>query len=241
MRPNLRVCQDVAALNKAVAENIAELATSATERFHLTLSGGSTPRTLYNLLATNFQDKIPWDSVHLFWGDERYVPQTDPMSNYRMVQQALLDHIRITPSNIHPIPTDFPDPDQAARAYEALLRNYFPTPWPTFNLVLLGLGIDGHTASLFPHSTALKERRRWVMPTLSPAEPHLRVTLTLPALTHARQIYLLVAGGDKADALQRTLTEGSDTPAAQLLSQRPDAVLWTDEAAANQVRHDSSF
>ena len=239
LKPNLRVYPDLTSLNEAVAKNIAELTTTATERFHLTLSGGNTPRTLYTLLATNFQDKIPWHSVHLFWSDERYVPQTDPISNYRMVRQALLDHIRVTPSNIHPIPTDFPDPNQAAKAYEAILRTYFQTPWPTFSLVLLGLGIDGHTASLFPDSAALEERKRWVIPTSSPTEPHLRITLTLPALTHAKQIYFIVAGVDKADAVQKTLTEDSQTPASQLLTQRPDAVLWTDEAAARHVRHAS--
>ncbi len=236
MKPNLRVYADLASLNKAVAENIAELASNKTERFHLTLSGGNTPQTLYTLLATNFRDKIPWESVHLFWGDERYAPPSDPMSNYHMVRQALIDRVRIAPSNVHPIPTNFPDPDQAAKTYEAVLRTCFPTPWPTFSLVLLGLGNDGHTASLFPNSPALEERKRWVMPTLGPTEPHRRITLTLPALTHAKQIYFLVAGVDKADALRRTLTEGSNTPAAQLLSQRPDTVLWTDEAAARQVR-----
>jgi 6-phosphogluconolactonase len=159
------------------------------------------------------------------------------MSNYCMIRQALLDYIRITPSNIHPIRTDFKDPDQAAKAYEALLRTYFPDEWPSFSLLLLGLGIDGHTASLFPGSAALEEGKRWVMPTRSPAEPHLRITLTLPALTHAKQIYFLVAGADKADAVRRTLTEG-DTPAARLLSQRPDSVLWADEAAARDVKHD---
>ena len=235
MKPNLRVYSDLTSLNKAVAENIAELASTTTERFHLALSGGNTPRTLYTLLAANFQDKIPWDSVHLFWGDERYVPPSDAMSNYHMVRQTLLDHVRTNPSHVHPIPTNFEDPDQAAKAYETVLRTYFPTPWPTFSLVLLGLGNDGHTASLFPNSPVLEERKRWVIPTLSPTEPRLRITLTLPALTHAKQIYLLVAGGDKADALQKTLTEGSVTPAARLLSQRPDAVLWADEAAARRV------
>jgi len=238
LKPNLRVYADLASLNKAVAGKIAELASTATEQFHLTLSGGSTPRPLYTLLATNFRDKISWGSVHIFLGDERYVAPQDPTSNFYMVRQALLDHVRIPASNVHPIPTNFPDPNEAAKAYEAVLRTYFPTPWPTFNLLLLGVGSDGHTASLFPNSPALEERNRWAIPTLGPTEPRLRITLTLPALTHAKQIYFLVAGVDKADALRQTLTEGSDTPTARLLSQRPDAVLWADEAAAQEIGHE---
>jgi len=225
----------MSAVSTALAQNIVELARS-TERFHFALSGGNTPRTLYALLATDFRNEIPWESIHLFWGDERYVPQDNAMSNYHLIREALLEHVKINPSHIHPIPTNFDDPDEAAKAYEAVLKSCFSTSWPTFNLVLLGLGHDGHTASLFPGSPALENRNRWVIPTKSPTEPHRRITLTLSALAHAKQIYFLVTGADKTDALQRTLTEGEDTPAARLLSRRPDAVFWTDEAAARRVR-----
>jgi 6-phosphogluconolactonase len=237
----LRVYSDLAGVSEAVAESITEkiLTAAASRRFHLALAGGNTPRTLYRLLATDFRDRIPWDHVHLFWCDERYVPPNDPRSNYHLAQENLLDHINIPAGNIHQMRTDFVDPDDAAKSYEMVLRDYFSPPWPSFSLVLLGLGVDGHTASLFPDSPVLEERRRWVVSALDPTEPLRRLTLTLPAIAHAEQIYFVVGGSDKANALQRTLTEGSNSPAARLMAERPDSVFWTDEAASRIVKHES--
>jgi 6-phosphogluconolactonase len=121
------------------------------------LSGGNTPRTLYGLLASEFRDQIPWAHVHVFWGDERYVSPDDPDSNYRMAKETLLDHVPCPAGNVHPMPTNFPSADAAARDYENTLRNYFGTDWPHFDLSLLGLGEEGYTASLFPGSPALGE------------------------------------------------------------------------------------
>jgi 6-phosphogluconolactonase len=211
------------------------LIASETGRFNFTLAGGNTPRTLYTLLGTDFRDKIPWDHVHLFWGDERYVPPDNVLSNYRLVRESLLERIKIPQENIHPMRTDFEDPTDAAKNYESVLKDHFSTPWPSLNLVLLGLGVDGHIASLFPSGPVLDERKRWVMPVASESQPRVRLTLTLPVLAHAEQIYFLVAGSDKARALRRTLTGVGNTPAAKLLAERPDAVFWTDDAAARQI------
>lgn len=241
LKPNLRVYSDLAGVSEAVAESITEKITTAPADgiFNLALAGGNTPRTLYKLLATDFRDRIPWNRVHLFWGDERYVPPGDPQSNYRLVRESLLDHIKIPASNIHQMRTDFADPDDAAMSYEAVLRGRFSSPWPAFNLVLLGLGVDGHAASLFPGSPALEERKRWVLSTIGPTEPRPRLTLTLPAITHAEQVYFLVAGSDKANAMRRTLTEGGNTPAARLVAQKPDSVFWADSAASRNLTPDS--
>jgi 6-phosphogluconolactonase len=234
LKPDSRVYSDLASVSEALAEKIrAEIITTAArDRFDLALAGGNTPRTLYELLATNSHGKIPWEHVHLFWGDERYVPSDDPRSNYHLVREALLDHIRFPPSNVYQMRTDFENPDDAAKSYEAVLRDHFSPPWPSFNLVLLGLGVDGHTASLFPGSPILEEKKRWVVSTLSPTDKLRRLTLTLPAIAHAEQIYFLVVGSDKADAMQQTLTIGSKTPAARLVAERPDSIFWADEAAA---------
>jgi 6-phosphogluconolactonase len=171
----------------------------------------------------------------LFWGDERFVPPDDVLSNYRLVRESLLDRIKIPEENIHPMRTDFEDPADAAKNYDSVLKDHFSPPWPSLNLVLLGLGADGHIASLFPSSPVLDERKRWVMPVVGEAKPRVRLTLTLPVLAHAEQIYFLVAGGDKARALRQTLTGVRDTPAAKLLAERPDLVFWTDDEAAQQI------
>lgn len=238
MKPDVRIFPDSEALNRAAARALVE-GISATlrsgARFCLALSGGNTPRALYRLLAAEYRNGIRWDRVHLFWGDERYVAWDDPRSNYRMVRESLLDHVPIPTNNVHPMPTDFPEPEYAALAYQRTLQNYFSDRWPRFDLVLLGLGADGHTASLFPGSPALEEKERWVVAASGPIEPRLRLTLTLPVVTHAVQIYFLVAGADKADALQRALAGAPDAkscPAAGVrLSQAP-VIWWTDLAAA---------
>jgi len=239
MEPDLRVYSNLTSLSEAAAETITKkiLNVAPASRFNLALSGGNTPRTLYRILSTNYRDRIPWEHVHLFWGDERYVPPEDPRSNYGTVRESLLSHIKIPAENIHPMRTNLKDPADAAKTYETVLREYFVTPWPSLNLVLLGLGADGHTASLFPNSQILNEGERWVMPVTTDSEPRVRLTLTLPVIAHADQIFLLVVGVDKAKALQQTLTGKSDLPAAKLFAERPDMVFWTDETASRHVKH----
>jgi 6-phosphogluconolactonase len=238
---DVRIFPDAEALSRAAAESLAgkirDVARSGTF-FHLALAGGNTPRTLYRRLDSDYRDDIPWTQVHIFWGDERYVPPEDPHSNYRMARESLLDHVPIPAKNVHPMPTNFSEPDDAARAYERTLASFFSPPWPRLNLVLLGLGADGHTASLFPKSAALAEKERWVVAVEGPTEPRLRLTLTLHVLTHSAEIYFLVTGADKAEALRRTLAgapDPSSCPAAAVASGHPAVVWWTDTAAAKLV------
>jgi 6-phosphogluconolactonase len=242
---DLRIFPDGDALSQGVARAIVDrihesLATA--DHYSLCLAGGQTPRTLYRVLATEDRDRIPWARLHLFWGDERFVPEDDPRSNYRLVREALLDHVPIPPQNVHPVPTDLPDPEQAARVYEQTLRQWFHASWPRFDLILLGMGSDGHTASLFPGAPFLAEQIRWVAPARAPVEPRLRVTLTLPVLNHASRVFFLIAGAEKADVLRRVLTDPSGPalyPAAAVRPEEGGVVWWVDEsAAAATPRHE---
>jgi 6-phosphogluconolactonase len=237
VKPDLRVFPDVGELSLKAAEAAVRTIDDAVRvsgKCSFVLSGGSTPRTLYRLLASRFRDQIPWAHVHLFWGDERYVPPGDARSNYRMARETLLDHVPCPAANVHAMPTHFATPDAAARDYEATLRSYFASDWPRFDLVLLGLGPEGHTASLFPGSPALEERSRWVLAVTAPAEPPSRLTLTLPALTGAASTYFLVTGSDKTQALRQVLTGTADPntyPAAGIRPAQGTLIWWTDRQA----------
>ena len=243
VKPDLRVCADLADLSRRAAEAVVGTINDAVRtvgKCSIVLSGGSTPRTLYSLLASQFRAQIPWAHVHVFWGDERYVAPEDPRSNYRMAKEALLDHVPCPPANIHQMPTHFPSADVAARDYERTLRSHFVKDWPDFDLVLLGLGDDGHTASLFPGSLALAEKTRWVISAQVPAEPPLRLTLTLPALTRAASVYFLIAGSTKAEALQHVLDGPADWikyPAAGVRLGTASVIWWVDRQAAAPAHH----
>ncbi len=160
----LKVLADPAALSRRVAEWMLELATATEGRFAVALSGGSTPRALYRDLAEPpYRDAFPWSRAHWFWGDERFVPPDDALSNYRMVREALLSRAPIPAANIHPVPTEGLDPEAAASAYERELKSFYGAERldparPLFDVTLLGLGEDGHTASLFPGTAVLAER-----------------------------------------------------------------------------------
>ena len=222
---------DPPALARRVADWLLELAQAKDGRFALCLSGGSTPRILYALLAAPpYRDSFPWGRAHLFWGDERFVPPDDPQSNYRMVREALLSHVDIPPANVHPIPTEPLTPTDAAQRYEFLLRGFHrPDPdAPLFDVTLLGLGADGHTASLFPGSAALSERTRWAVPAEG---SQTRITLTYPALESSRRVAFLVDGAPKRDILARVLAGDETLPAARL---KPQGELrWFTDRAAN--------
>jgi 6-phosphogluconolactonase len=241
VKPDLRIFPDVDSLSREVAQRLMDRINATVlggRRFCLALAGGSTPRVLYRVLAADYRHEIPWEQVHVFWGDERYVPHDDAHSNYRMARETLLDHVPIPAKNIHPMPTDYVEPGDAARAYHRILQNYFSPPWPRFNIILLGLGADGHTASLFPGSPALDEREGWVVAAEGPAEPRQRLTLTLPVLTHSDQVYFLVAGTDKAEVLRRALANAPDSrncPAAGVRLGRASVVWCADCAAAKLV------
>lgn len=243
VKPDVRVCADLADLSRQAAEasvgRINEAVRTAGTS-SIVLSGGSTPRTLYGLLASEFRSRIPWTHVHVFWGDERYVAPEDPRSNYRMAKETLLDHVPCPEANIHPMPTHFATTAIAARAYEVMLRAHFAGEWPQFDLVLLGMGEDGHTASLFPGSLALAERTRWVVAAQAPVEPRARLTLTLPALTRAAAVSVLVAGSAKAKALRHVLEGPGDWikyPAAGVRLGTGSVIWWTDREAAAVRRH----
>jgi len=238
MKSDIRVFADIDELSLRAAEAAVRTINECVQRndsFSIALSGGNTPRTLYGLFSTRFRDQIPWTKVHVFWGDERYVPRADSQSNYRMARETLLDAVPCPVGNVHPMPTELPDPDLAAREYEKTLRNYFSEDWPRFDLVLLGLGDEGHTASLFPGSPALEETKRWVVAVKAPAEPPLRLTLTLPALTQAANVYFLVTGSNKAQALHHVLNglpDPKNYPASGVRLARGAVIWWVDRDAA---------
>jgi len=236
--PDLRVCADLADLSRRAGDAAVGTINDAVRTSgtcSIVLSGGTTPRTLHGLLASQFRAQIPWAHVHVFWADERYVPPEDPRSNYRMAKETLLDHVPCPPANVHPMPTHFPKADVAAREYERTLRNHFVGEWPHFNLVLLGIGDDGHTASLFPGSLALAERTRWVVAAQAPVEPQSRLTLTLPVLSRAAAVHVLVAGVSKRAALRHVLEGAGDWikyPAAGVRCRMGSVIWWADSDAA---------
>ena len=232
--PDVRVFADVLAVGAAAAAWVAaELADSVRSRGRASfvLSGGSTPRILYQLLGTQFREYVPWPEVHVFWGDERYVPHDDARSNYRLAKETLLDQIALPAAQVHPMPTDFAVPPTAARAYESTLADYFSGSPPVFDLVVLGIGEDGHTASVFPGSTAMTSTHT-VLAVTAPVEPPSRLTLTLPVIASARRIGVLVTGRGKARALAAALAGDAETPAAVLARTARTAVWWVDRDAA---------
>lgn len=236
MRNRLEVLPDPDTMSRRVAAWMLELAVAKDGTFAVCLSGGNTPRRLYECLAEPpYRDQFPWPRTHWFWGDERFVPHDDARSNYRMALEALLSHAPIPPSNIHPIPTEGPDPAAAASDYERTLKSFYGTDRleqarPLFDINLLGLGTDGHTASLFPGSPVLAEQDRWAAAVVG-VKPEARITLTYPALESSRQAAFLVAGKEKHAIFERLRRSDETLPAARL---RPKGTLWmfTDSAAA---------
>jgi 6-phosphogluconolactonase len=238
----VEIFSDERELVRAEAERIVRLAKDAVGtrgRCLVALSGGSTPRPLYELLATPpYATRIEWPRMHLFWGDERCVPPDHPDSNYRMTREALIDHVPLPPENVHRIRGEDP-PDQAAVAYERLLRELFgpgDAPARTFDLVLLGMGRDGHTASIFPGTAAVTEAHRWAMAVyVDKPRAMWRVTLTTVVLNAAADVTFLVAGPDKAPRLREVLQPGEESHGvlpARLVNPVRGALHWMIDAAA---------
>jgi 6-phosphogluconolactonase len=229
---------DYEALSSAAAGLFVQQARQAIEargRFSVALAGGHTPRRTYELLAqASFGARVPWNQVHIFWGDERCVPPDDRRSNARMARQALLDQVPIPPSQVHPIPCTS-TPQEAADEYEAVLQLFFGGQPPRFDLVLLGLGENGHTASLMPDTPVLEEQERWVAPVYLRAPEPDRVTLTAPLINQAQVVALLVSGPSKASILRQVL-EGPPDPEylpAQLIKPAHGELHWlVDQEAA---------
>lgn len=231
-------------LARSVAEQIVDLASSAVDqhgRFVLALAGGSTPRALYQRLASeDYRDRLPWDRMHVFLGDERYVPLDHPDSNFRMVREVLLDHVPVPESRIHPIPTERA-PADAARDYENTIRDVFGVPEPevpSFDLILLGIGADGHTASLFPETEAIDVDDRLVVENWVPQQDAMRITFTVPLLHRARTIILMAAGEDKAEAVARAIEAPrnlSETPSQCLRDAQGDVIMVLEHSAASRL------
>ncbi len=235
-----QVFRDLDALSRAaLAELLRTMRDAVKERgrFAIALAGGKTPAKMYTLWAhaENHGVSTPWDKVHLFWGDERYVPADSPLRNYRMTREALIEQVPIPAANVHPMPTDYPRPAKAAEAYEAGLRKFFGPEPPAFDLQLLGLGVEGHVASLFPGSAALEEKERWVMAVEAPATPPQRLTLTPVVLNRGRNTFFLVGGADKREIVAALRSEPDSKPSQYPAGViRPEGrVLWfLDQAAA---------
>lgn len=235
---NRIVLADAPAVARHAAELLVDEAAQVSGRFALALSGGSTPKLLYELLAgPEFRDRMPWPRVHLFWGDERCVAHDHADSNYRMTREAMLDHLPIPPENVHAIPTDTTPEDGAAR-YDRTLRTYYgreslDAARPLFDVTLLGLGEDGHAASLFPGSPALGETFAWASAVDSPgganvAQP--RITLTLPAIASSGTVLFLAAGAGKRAILQRVWQGDHALPSARVRAM--GRTLWAVDRAA---------
>jgi 6-phosphogluconolactonase len=241
----IRIFADKEALSEASAHEFvrcAREAIAARGHFTVALSGGSTPKQLYQLLTTEpFRAQVDWGRVEFFWGDERCVPPDHPDSNYRMAREAMLAHLPIPAEHVHRMEAERPDLDAAARDYEAVIAGVFGVSRtaepPALDLVLLGMGPDGHTASLFPYTKALDETTRWAVPNSVPQLHTTRMTLTRPILNRAREVLFLVAGGDKAERLVEVLAGPADPMRLPSQSIQPvgQLVWYLDRAAAERL------
>jgi 6-phosphogluconolactonase len=235
----IEVLPDPAALAAHVAEWMTDAALTADAPCRISLSGGSTPKALYTLLASGrFRNRFPWQRVHWYWGDERFVPYDHPESNYRMTRETMLSKAPVPPENVHPIPTDG-DPDDAAQRYERMLQQAYGAATldparPLFDITLLGLGADGHTASLLPGEPVLEERESWVA-AVAHGRPEIRITMTYPAIESSRRVAFLVAGKEKSEIFSAIRAGDSEVPAARV---RPVGELFwfVDRTVAGEQR-----
>jgi 6-phosphogluconolactonase len=244
--PEVRVCNTPQELFHLAADEVVRVATQAIAargRFTIALSGGSTPRSLFTLLASSARD-FPWDRTYFFWGDERHVPPDNPDSNYRMANETLLSKVPVPAGNVHRVLAENPDAAAAALDYEQTLHSFFQLddarPFPSFDLVLLGMGPDGHTASLFPGTSALAEKSRLVVANHLEQLHTDRITMTYPVLNAANCVLFLVSGADKAPALKEVLEGTGTVEKYPSKGVRPEVgrVVWlADQAAASLLQH----
>jgi 6-phosphogluconolactonase len=237
----IRILNTPAELFQSAATEFATLASEAvrtTGRFSVALSGGSTPKSLYTLLASNSIPDIPWDKTYFFFGDERHVPPDDPESNYRMARETGL-FSKVPNNNVFRVRTENQDADAAARAYEQTLQQFFtlqPGEFPKFDIVLLGLGPDGHTASLFPGTAALNENIRLVVANWVEKFHTYRITLTLPVLNRAACVMFLVSGPNKSSIVREVLESEQHNLPSQKVNPASGRLLWLmDRAAASDL------
>ncbi len=246
MKKKIEQVPDFEELVRVAAQKIVKVAQEAMAdhgQMAFALAGGSTPKKLYTLLASDtFRSQIPWDTIHFFWGDERHVPPDHQDSNYRMARETLLAHVPVPENHVHRIPSQLPNAEEAADDYERELREYFqlaPGQKPRFDLILLGMGPDGHTASLFPGTSVVHETTRFVAAPWVEKFATFRITLTPAVLNEAVHVIFLVSGQDKAETL-RLVLEGPYQPAiypAQVINPTQGQLLWlVDKEAASCLR-----
>jgi 6-phosphogluconolactonase len=247
--PKIQIVADIDAMIRASAETIVAHVVESLktcEVYSIALSGGATPRPLYELLANDakMQEQIPWDRVHFFWGDERHVTPSHPDSNYRMADTALLSKVPIPSTNIHRIRAEDPDADKAAADYEREIRRFFKIDagqLPRFNCMLQGMGPDGHTASLFPGTSALEETRRLAVANWVEKFQSYRITMTVAVINNADRIIFIVSGEEKADTLKAVLQDDpkSNRYPVQRIQPSDGKLIWfLDQAAAGRLVHD---
>ncbi|MFZ1104317.1 MAG: 6-phosphogluconolactonase [Hyphomicrobiaceae bacterium] len=236
-KARLEILADPAALARDVADWLLAAAVEDDRRLAIALSGGSTPRRLYELLSGSpYREAFPWARTHWFWSDERFVPHDSPESNYRMVREAMLARVPVPAGNIHPIPTEGLTPQEAALSYERDLKSFYGASRlqpdrPLFDVTFLGLGPEGHIASLFPGTAILNERTRWVGAVIG-TKPEPRITLTYPALESSRAVAFLVTGAAKRQVLEQLLKGDPSLPAVHLRPVHGMLCLFVDRAAA---------
>ena len=240
----VKIYDDALAVSKAVADLLvteAEKAVDHKGRFSVVLSGGSTPKKLYELLATSeFKNRLPWQQIDIFWGDERFVPRDDDRNNAKMALDTLLNHVPVPEKNIHPIPIAI-TPRESASEYEKLLHNYFHNEEPVLDLILLGLGENGHTASLFPGTSVIEKKNLWVSEVYVEEQNMYRITLTAPIINKARNVVFLVTGANKAEIVSNVL-QGMYQPRvwpAQIIKPANGNLFWMldAEAASNYIHN----
>ncbi|MBI5074354.1 MAG: 6-phosphogluconolactonase [Nitrospirae bacterium] len=241
LKDDIRILPDPESLAHAAATifaDAAKQAIAAHDRFSVALSGGSTPRQLFRILGSDYRNSIRWDSVHLFWTDERAVPPQHEQSNYRLAHDELISKVAIPYNNIHRIQGELA-PSGAAKEYEKELRHHFGDhDIPVFDLILLGLGQDGHTASLFPESEALLEKDHLVAPSYSKSADNWRVTLTLPVLNNAANIVFLIAGKSKVSIINEIFSRGRGHlyPAGQINPAKGHITWLLDRESASELQ-----
>lgn len=238
----LKIFDNPEELSQYAARRFSELAQEAVDRngrFTVALTGGSSPKQLHKLLANPpYSDQIPWQKVHIFWGDERYVPLSDDRSNAKMAFETLLNHVDIPENQVYVMTSDKPA-DVFAKQYEQTILNHFAEAPPVFDLILLGMGDDGHTASLFPGTDVLHEKEKLVSSLFLPAQDMHRITMTAPLLNKAAQVMMLVFGKKKSETLQQVL-KGPYQPEhlpVQLIQPESGKQTWlVDEEAASHLK-----
>jgi 6-phosphogluconolactonase len=239
--PQVRIFASPDHLFRAAAESFCRIGSQAIRdrgRFTVALSGGSTPRGLHEELVRDFSLQLPWQNVFFFWSDERHVPPTDPESNYRMANETLLSKLPVPSDHIFRIPAEMPNAGEAAQAYEQTLRDFFRplNSFPRFDLILLGMGPDGHTASLFPGTTALDEKQHWVVANWVEKFSTFRVTFTYPTLNYSASVMFLVSGADKAAMVGRALKDPASNLPCQGVRPVDGELNWfLDQAAAAKL------